>query len=171
MAATRANQALAKRNVCRRGHRYTERNTILYKRGDRVYRECRTCKRIRERKRERAKKGTGQNYAKYSACRSKAVARGLPPDDERHGTGTGYTYWKCRCDDCKEWARMDARYKRLRAKAKRMGIEVPDRRRWNNKRSSVGATSLDAVAELRFGIDRINPGSYWDDPTAEEAVA
>ena len=29
------------------------------------------------------------------------VARGLPPDDPRHGTASGYINWGCRCDACR----------------------------------------------------------------------
>ena len=31
------------------------------------------------------------------------MRHGLPPGDPRHGTGTGYTYWRCRCGICQEW--------------------------------------------------------------------
>jgi hypothetical protein len=26
----------------------------------------------------------------------------LTPDDLPHGTGTGYTYWRCRCEPCRQ---------------------------------------------------------------------
>lgn len=34
--------------------------------------------------------------------RSTRMREGLPPNDPRHGTITGYTSWGCKCDRCKE---------------------------------------------------------------------
>jgi hypothetical protein len=44
---------------------------------------------------ERAKK-----TAKARAARRRRAARGLPPDDPRHGKPSTYTNWHCRCPRC-----------------------------------------------------------------------
>lgn len=36
------------------------------------------------------------------SSRQKATKRGCPPD--KHGTSTGYTYYKCDCAACRKWA-------------------------------------------------------------------
>lgn len=33
-------------------------------------------------------------------------------DDIRHGTRSGYNYWRCRCDRCRGWMRDDRRKRR-----------------------------------------------------------
>lgn len=50
------------------------------------------------------------------ASRKKATQRGLPPGHELHGTSTGYTYYNCHCDDCREWARTYKAHQRDHAK-------------------------------------------------------
>jgi hypothetical protein len=41
--------------------------------------------------------------------------RGLPPDDPRHGTVTGYNNWNCRCDPCRQAAAENQRRRRAEA--------------------------------------------------------
>ena len=41
---------------------------------------------------------------RQKAGRADGLHRGLPPTDARHGTETGYHYWGCRCDPCREAA-------------------------------------------------------------------
>jgi len=36
------------------------------------------------------------------ASKERVTAAGLPADDERHGSLSGYIYWKCRCDPCRQ---------------------------------------------------------------------
>lgn len=42
-------------------------------------------------------------------ARRKRIAKGLSPDDARHGTHNGYTNWGCRCTACREAANSAAR--------------------------------------------------------------
>ena len=46
-----------------------------------------------------------------------AVSRVLPPDDPRHGTPTGYSYWGCRCDTCRDADSVARRTRRAAAAA------------------------------------------------------
>ena len=53
--------------------------------------------------------------ASQDKARRTAVAkRPCPPD--KHGTATGYTDYKCGCDDCRRWARDDQRARRAAAR-------------------------------------------------------
>lgn len=41
--------------------------------------------------------------------RSERVPQELSPDDPRHGSGTGYAVYKCRCESCRTWASLERR--------------------------------------------------------------
>ena len=49
--------------------------------------------------------------------RRRAMNRECPPD--KHGTATGYTYYKCGCNLCSRWSRMDMQKRRQRSKPNR----------------------------------------------------
>lgn len=150
---------------CRRGHPWTVANTILgtqHSSGN-VLRKCRKCTQARD-KRRRARSPEKRGAVQRAAI-ARAHQRGLPDGDPRHGTSTGRSYYGCKCQPCREWVNENNRLRRLRQKAERLGVEIP------RDRSHVRlVTSLDAIAEKRFGMDRIMVGSEWDDPTAEAAV-
>jgi hypothetical protein len=38
------------------------------------------------------------------ASRDRLAAKGCPPD--KHGTNTGHSVYKCRCNKCTRWARL-----------------------------------------------------------------
>src|SRR5688572_29595646 len=48
--------------------------------------------------------------------RDRAIERGIPDDHDVHGTSTGYTYYGCRCNRCRRWAR---EYKQARRTAQK----------------------------------------------------
>lgn len=83
---------------CPEGHEYSEDNTYITKSGARTCREC-----------YRA------NWRKWN---SKRRERGpVRPREARHGTGSEYA-WGCRCDECKNFKRLEAQKYRARKKAK-----------------------------------------------------
>ena len=153
------------RTHCRRGHRLTEANTFFAKQSSNgnIVAQCRTCKRNRDN--ARTQRAREQRQETYRRVQKKAAARGLADDDPRHGTPTGYSYWGCRCAECTEAYTAKGRLVRLKQKARAMGIQVP-----RDKVQVRALRSLDAVAEQRFGMDRVMVGTIWDDPVGEEAV-
>lgn len=52
--------------------------------------------------------------AKSEESRNRAAAKDCPPD--KHGTATGYTFYKCDCTDCSRWARLYKQERRAEAK-------------------------------------------------------
>lgn len=68
---------VAHKTHCKRGHEFTEENT----RATEGRRSCKTCETVR-------------------------YEKGLPEGDPRHGTYTGYSNWRCRCEVCKEAGRI-----------------------------------------------------------------
>ncbi|GAA2553747.1 hypothetical protein GCM10010409_31080 [Mycolicibacterium diernhoferi] len=48
--------------------------------------------------------------------RDRAIERGISDDHDLHGTSTGYTYYGCRCNRCRRWAR---EYKQAQRKAQK----------------------------------------------------
>lgn len=84
----------ANRTHCPQGHAYAGDNLIFrIRRNGQVQRNCRTC-----------------GNANRRVAANPKVPPGLEPDDPRHGTGTGYTYHRCRCGPCRQ-----ANTNRLRA--------------------------------------------------------
>jgi len=151
---------------CKKGlHWMTPANTLIQKQyGGRngVQMKCRACRYAAKRKREKHQREllTARQRAYYA----NAAARGLPPDDPRHGSQTGALYWKCQCELCLQAKADYQRLFNLKRKAARRGIKLP------KDRVVIGLVdSLDATAEKRFGMDRIMVGSEWDDPTGEAA--
>lgn len=64
------------------------------------------------------------------AVQAAAVERGLPDGDARHGTATGYNYFRCRCEKCRVWNRGQKRTvsdadRRRRARAERAAVGLP----------------------------------------------
>lgn len=80
----------ARKTHCDYGHEFSDANT--YRRRDTPGRQCKTCNRVR----------------------ANTSPRSLADGDSRHGTLTGYNYYRCRCDRCK--ARMAA-YRQARKRA------------------------------------------------------
>lgn len=76
------NHEKANRTHCIRGHEYTEENTVRT-RADGGARVCRACR-----------------VADQREIRKVMKARGIGPEDPRHGSHNGYTTYGCRCDLC-----------------------------------------------------------------------
>ena len=47
---------------------------------------------------------------KSEESRRRAMNRECP--DDKHGTATGYTFYKCSCTKCSRWARLDKQKRR-----------------------------------------------------------
>lgn len=78
---------------CPAGHEYAGDNLILRTRENgRINRNCRTC----------------SNQFRNERYKTRVVPV-LADDDPKHGTTTGYTYYECRCEPCR-----DANRERLR---------------------------------------------------------
>lgn len=71
-----------KKTHCPQGHEYAGDNLTLF-RG--YLRRCRIC---------------SAKWAKHG--REQRAKRGLPPNDPRHGTLTGYTSYRCKCGSCRD---------------------------------------------------------------------
>lgn len=48
---------------------------------------------------------TFRKREKRAESRDRATQRGIPDDHDAHGKSTGYTYYGCRCNRCRRWAR------------------------------------------------------------------
>ena len=81
---------------CVNGHEFTEENTLYDSEGRR---QCRICTNKRGKE-----------------SRERLWAKGLAPDDPRHGTVNGYVTYKCRCESCGEAKRVY--YRELDARKK-----------------------------------------------------
>lgn len=78
------------RTHCRKGHRLTKANTLVQSDGGgRTRVRCKRCRRDNDKQRW----ATG-------AKRKSTPTTMLDPLDPRHGTSSGYTYWRCRCEKC-----------------------------------------------------------------------
>lgn len=89
---------------CPQGHPYTPENTRAFTNpsNGRPGRRCVTCQRDQQRAKPRKRSRTTTS---------------LPVGDPRHGTPTGYTYWRCRCHKCRAYIATYARQRRKQSKA------------------------------------------------------
>lgn len=67
------------------------------------------------------------NTAYCRTKRARRAARGLPPDDPRHGKPSTYTNWHCRCDRCTAANSAASQARRDRANAAARVAEGNDR--------------------------------------------
>ena len=92
--------------------------------------------------------------------RDRAIQRGIPDDDDMHGTSTGYTYYGCRCNRCQRWAR---EYMQARRKAQKdFGISEAYLHRWlkiadreDGRGQPASQAADDMAAQLREAHKRI----------------
>lgn len=121
--------------------------------------KCRRC--ANRRNRERMARPEALAAARRRSHAAKLLAP-LEPDDPRHGTVNGYNRYQCRCERCTEAIVTFHRVRRLKLKAKKLGIVLP--------RELTVVKSVQSL-DARFGGDepRIG-GGVWDDPTGDAAI-
>lgn len=146
------------------GHARSERNSYEWVDGDgRLRTRCRQCKRVNQRKSSNPEVDRARSRRRYARLR--VVGCTLAPDDPRHGTTNAYNNLQCRCPECREAVRAAKRVRELKVRCRRLGIPIP-----RELQQVRGVVSLDAVADARFGMDRVLVGTEWDDPTGDIAL-
>jgi hypothetical protein len=110
---------------CKAGlHWLTDSNTIIEKQYAHagINRKCRACYNAKK----RAWKKANRDWEKTHRTKhvQSAHERGLAPDDPRHGKENSYVYWGCRCEECVEAMRTARRLRKLKRKAREMGLDV-----------------------------------------------